>query len=565
MSKHTVRKSTVNQFQILPTTSVPRSAFKRDHGWKGTLDAGYLVPFYVDEVYPGDSFKLSASILARLATPVVPFMDNVYVDTQFFFVPCRLLWQHWTNFMGEQVNPDDSIDYLVPEDTAPSGGWTAGSLYDYFGLPTGVGGIKASALFRRAYYRIWNEWYRDENLQDSDDDGIEVGDSGQTKDFPLKRRNKFHDYFTSALPWPQKGDAVTLGLTGQQSVSGDNATFEINSGSFGNVTYQHIGAGSEPGPVTTPLRLWYNTLNQDAPDGSSGQDSTMLGITPYDYSSVNTSASISASGSTLTGALSGLYVNTSSDAALLSINDIREGFQLQKFLEKSARYGSRYTETIRGMFGVISPDARLQRPEYLGGSHSRLFVNAVAQTSASDSTTPQGNLSAYGVASDTLHGFSKSFTEHGVLIGLVSIRADLTYQQGINRMFSRRGRFDYYWPSFAHLGEQAILNKEIYAQGDDNDDKVFGYQERYAELRYYPSVITGKLRSTDAQSLDVWHLAQKFENLPTLSSEFIQEDPPIDRVIAVTDEPAFVMDAFFKITAVRPLPLYGTPGLVDHF
>lgn len=555
MSKHTVRKSTVNQFQILPTTSVPRSAFKRDHGWKGTLDAGYLVPFYVDEVYPGDSFKLSASILARLATPVVPFMDNVYVDTAFFFVPCRLLWQHWTNFMGEQVNPDDSIDYLVPEDTAPSGGWSAGSLYDYFGLPTGVGGIKASALFRRAYYRIWNEWYRDENLQDSEDDGIEVGDSGQTKDFQLKRRNKFHDYFTSALPWPQKGDAVTLGLTGQQAVSGTDVTFNLDSGAIVNGRYEANQAGGlQVGNLRwVPMRgvndnIDRPTLTLEAANANFPQ---LAGLDMADVE--------------LHGSMDGLYVNTSSDSALLSINEIREGFQLQKFLEKSARYGSRYTETIRGMFGVISPDARLQRPEYLGGSHSRLFVNAVAQTSASDSTTPQGNLSAYGVASDTLHGFSKSFTEHGVLIGLVNVRADLTYQQGINRMFSRRGRFDYYWPSFAHLGEQAILNKEIYAQGDDNDDKVFGYQERYAELRYYPSVITGKLRSTDAQSLDVWHLAQKFENLPTLSSEFIQEDPPIDRVIAVQDEPAFVMDAFFKITAVRPLPLYGTPGLVDHF
>lgn len=569
MSKNTVRKTQVNQFQMLPSATVPRSSFSRSHGWKGTLDAGYLVPFYVDEVVPGDTFKVKTSLLARLATPLTPFMDNVYVDTHFFFVPNRLLWTHWVNMMGERVDPDDSIDYLVPMDKAPAGGFTVGSLYDYFGVPTGVAGIEVNSLWRRAYYRIWNEWFRDENLQDSNEYGLDVGDSGRTLDFSLVRRAKFHDYFTSALPWPQKGDAVTLGLTGTQSVSGESATFTLNNTWYdeeadlalnrtNQVAYNQTGVGNV-GSTTLVSKPVLPADGQVNPWAVTLYDPTNLGA------KTETTSYIDLRNVSLQGSLDGLYVNTSSDAALLSINDIREGFQLQKLLEKDARGGSRYIEQILVHFGVRSPDARLQRPEYLGGSHSRVYVNAVAQTSSTDAQTPQGNLAAYGVATDSFHGFTKSFTEHGVIIGLVSIRADLTYQQGINRMFSREKRFDYYYPVFAHLGEQAILNKEIYAQGTDDDDGVFGYQERYAEMRYYPSVITGKMRSTYAQSLDVWHLAQKFDSLPTLSSEFIEENPPIDRVIAVQDEPQFIMDAYFDITAIRPMPLYGTPGLVDHF
>lgn len=562
MSRTTVRKSKVNQFQLLPSASVPRSAFDRSHGWKGTVDAGYLIPFYVDEIYPGDTFKLKASILARLATPIAPFMDNIYCDTHFFFVPNRLLWDHWINMMGERVNPDDSIDYLVPMDKAPSGGFTVGSLYDCFGVPTGVDGIEVSSLWRRAYFRIWNEWFRDENLQDSNEYGLDTGDSGRQVDFPLLRRAKFHDYFTSALPWPQKGDAVTLGLTGTQAVSGTDVTFNLSGNNNGDNLLANGVFQANQGAGMQYSALGWNMV-RDVSNNSDHPALTLLNAANGQYP--QSDAALSLDGTTLRGSMDGLYVDTSSDSALLSINDIREGFQLQRLLERDARGGTRYTEQIRSHFGVISPDARLQRPEYLGGSHSRVYINAVAQTSSTDSTSPQGNLSAYGVVSDDVSGWSKSFTEHGVIIGLISFRADLTYQQGINRMFSREGRYDFYYPVFSHLGEQAILNKEIFAQGTEADDGVFGYQERYAELRYYPSVITGKLRSTDPQSLDVWHLAQKFENLPTLSSEFIQEDPPIDRVIAVPSEPQFIVDAYFNIRAVRPLPLYGTPGLIDHF
>lgn len=532
------------------------------------------MPFYVDEVVPGDTFRLKASMLCRLATPLTPFMDNVYIDTHFFFVPNRLLWTHWVNMMGERVNPDDSIDYLVPMDKAPADGFSVGSLYDYFGVPTGVSGIEVNSLWRRAYYRIWNEWFRDENLQDSNEYGLDVNDNGRQVDFPLVKRAKFHDYFTSALPWPQKGDAVTLGLTGTQAVSGNDVTFTLANSQYDpdynlDLTYNRIDKVQYNqrglGNIGSTNMLYKPVTSYDSNDQATTVWASTL-MNPQDLGSLSESTGyIDMRDVTLRGSMDGLYVNTSSDAALLSINDIREGFQLQKLLEKDARGGTRYIEQILSHFGVRSPDARLQRPEYLGGSHSRLYVNAVAQTSSTDATTPQGNLAAYGVASDSFHGFTKSFTEHGVIVGLVSVRADLTYQQGINRMFSREGRFDYYYPVFAHLGEQAILNKEIYAQGTEDDEGVFGYQERYAEMRYYPSVITGKLRSTYAQSLDVWHLAQKFESLPTLSSEFIQENPPIDRVIAVQDEPQFILDAYFDLKTVRPMPLYGTPGLVDHF
>lgn len=574
MAKNTVRRTQVNQFQMMPSASVPRSSFDRSHGWKGTLDAGYLVPFYVDEVVPGDTFRLKASMLCRLATPLTPFMDNVYIDTHFFFVPNRLLWTHWVNMMGERVNPDDSVDFLVPMDKAPSGGFSVGSLYDYFGIPTGVAGIEVNSLWRRAYYRIWNEWFRDENLQDSNEYGLDVNDNGRQVDFPLVKRAKFHDYFTSALPWPQKGDAVTLGLTGTQAVSGNDVTFTLANSQYDpdynlDLTYNRIDKVQYNqrglGNIGSTNMLYKPVTSYDSNDQATTVWASTL-MNPQDLGSLSESTGyIDMRDVTLRGSMDGLYVNTSSDAALLSINDIREGFQLQRLLEKDARGGTRYIEQILSHFGVRSPDARLQRPEYLGGSHSRLYVNAVAQTSSTDATTPQGNLAAYGVASDSFHGFTKSFTEHGVIVGLVSVRADLTYQQGINRMFSREGRFDYYYPVFAHLGEQAILNKEIYAQGTEDDEGVFGYQERYAEMRYYPSVITGKLRSTYAQSLDVWHLAQKFDSLPTLSSEFIQENPPIDRVIAVQDEPQFILDAYFDLKTVRPMPLYGTPGLVDHF
>ena len=542
-------------FSQIPQAKISRSVFDRSHGWKSTFDSGYLVPFLVDEVLPGDSYKVKFNFLARLSTPIVPTMDNLFLDTFYFFVPYRLLWKHWEQFNGQQDYPGASTDYLVPQTIAPADkGFEVGSLEDYFGLPTGVKNIKVNELAARAYALIWNEWFRDENLQNpinlstfaeistaSGLDDIGMGDAGFTGQHKLLRRGKRHDYFTSALPWPQKGPGVEIGLAGTAPISGSTSidTFDVY--------FSHDKASD-----------WKkNTIH-----GVFGSNVSVSGSESrnYDY------------GAKKTGTVGVPFSGTADLSAVTSatINSLRQAFQVQKLYERDARGGTRYTEILRSHFGVVSPDSRLQRPEYLGGSESLVIINPVVQNSATGATgaeTPQGNLAAYGLASSTSakHGFTKSFVEHGIIIGLLNVRADLTYQQGIPRMFSRRTRFDFYWPVLAHLGEQAILNKEIYAQGNLQDDDVFGYQERYAEYRYFPSMITGKLRSTDPQSLDVWHLSQKFDNLPTLSAQFIQDNPPVSRILAVQNEPQFIIDSYIEMKCARPMPVYGVPGLVDHF
>lgn len=537
-------KSVMNHlFSQIPRANIQRSVFDRSSGYKTTFDAGYLVPFFCDEVLPGDTFELKTSLFARLATPAVPFMDNLFLETQFFFVPNRLVWSNWQKFCGEQEDPGDSTDYLVPTIEAPEGGFAVGSIFDYFGIPTGIAGIEINALPFRAYNLIYNEWYRDENLQNSLD--VEKGDGPDTySKYALKRRGKRHDYFTSALPWPQKGAGVELPL-------GETAPVILGDSYHSDGTWRNSTAKG------------YHAMIGAISLTQTGKTTPLVPFDP-DHSVVYENSSIDG--------LTPMYADLSS-ATAATINSLRTAFQIQRLLERDARGGTRYTELLRSHFGVISPDARLQRPEYLGGSSTRININPVAQTSSTDATTPQANLAAIGVAGDTFHGFSKSFTEHGYIIGLVNVRADLNYQQGLNRMWSRQTRWDFYWPALAHLGEQAVLNKEIYAQGpavvDDDgdavDEKVFGYQERFAEYRYRPSIITGKFRSTYAQSLDVWHLAQKFDSLPTLSAEWIEDNPPISRVIAVQDEPQFLLDSYFKLRCTRPMPLYGVPGLIDHF
>lgn len=530
-----------HQFSQIPKADIPRSSFNRSHGYKTTFDAGYLVPFYVDEALPGDTFNLRHNIFARLATPVTPFMDNLFLDTFYFAVPVRLLWEHWTAFQGERYpDPDSSTDYLIPQIAAPVGGWQVGSLSDYFGLPTGIDNIEVSALWHRAYNLIWNEWFRDENLQDSVK--VNLGDGPDPdSDYTLLKRCKRHDYFTSALPWPQKGPGVELPLGEKAPVTG-----------IGKYNQTYVGG-------------------QESLYVSGGNIATFASFSPVGQQGSNYWFNVEEDPDH--AGYPGIYADLSS-ATAATINSLRQAFQIQKLYERDARGGTRYTEIIRSHFGVTSPDARLQRPEYLGGSSQRVTVNPVQQTSATDpAVTPQGNLAGVGYVTDTGHGFTKSFTEHMILMGLVNVRADLTYQQGIPRMFSRQTRFDYYMPVLAHLGEQAILNQEIYAQGyvhepmaeDPVDLQVFGYQERWAEYRYFPSQITGKLRSTYDTSLDVWHLSQEFESLPVLDDNFIQEDPPIARVIAVPTEPHFIFDSYIELKCARPMPVYSVPGLVDHF
>ena len=503
-------------FSRVPKVDIQRSVFNRDHGLKTTFDAGYLVPIFYDEALPGDTFTMDANGFGRLATPINPFMDNLYIETFFFAVPYRLIWNNWEKFCGEQDNPGDSTDYLVPQTTTTV---TNSTLYDYFGVPTDVD-LTFNNLCGRAYNLIYNEWFRDQNLQDSVT--VDKGDGPDTaSDYVLLKRGKRHDYFTSALPWPQKGDAVTLPLGTQAPITSDaNADSQ-----FLTINNPNIGT-----------------------DGYA----------------MRTDGYVKSSNVDPTGTAFPLYADLS-DATAATINQLREAFQIQRFYEKDARGGTRYTEVIQSHFGVTSPDARLQRPEYLGGGKDRININPVAQTSSTDSTTPQGNLSGYGTAGFTGHRFNKSFTEHSVVIGMACVFADLTYQQGLARHFSRQTKFDFYWPALAHLGEQAVLNKEIYAQGTSADDDVFGYQERYAEYRYKPSNVTGQMRSNFAQSLDTWHLAQDFGSLPALNASFIEENPPVDRVTAVQDYPNMILDMYFKLKCARPMPTYGVPGLIDHF
>jgi hypothetical protein len=523
---------------MIPKADIPRSKFDCQSTHKTTFDAGYLVPVYVDEVLPGDTFNLNMTAFARMATPLYPVMDNLHLESFFFFVPNRLIWNNWQKFMGEQNNPGDSISYVVPQQVSPASGYAIGSLQDYMGLPT-VGQVNSGAtvshcaFWPRAYNLIYNEWFRDENLQNSV--VVDKGDGPDTvANYTLLRRGKRKDYFTSSLPWPQKGNAVTLPLGTSAPVLSDNTNITLKT----DVSSTSLPLYGQPdGALNNRIGLSVNPGSQ----------------APLRF--LNT----------------GLYADLSA-ATSATINQLRQSFQIQKLLERDARGGTRYTEIIRSHFGVISPDARLQRPEYLGGGSTDINISPIAQTSgtnASGTSTPLGTLASMGTALAHKHGFTQSFVEHGVIIGLVSIRADLTYQQGLQRMWNRSTRYDFYFPAFATLGEQAVLNEEIYVTGDSTQDNgVFGYQERWAEYRYYPSRISGLFRSTAAGTIDGWHLAQKFTALPTLNDTFIKDTPPISRVVAVgssANGQQFIFDSFFDVKKARPMPMYSVPGLIDHF
>lgn len=604
-----------NRFSEVPAANIRRSVFDRSHGHKTTFDAGYLVPIFLDEVLPGDTFSMKHSFICRMATPIFPVMDNLFLDIHYFFVPNRLIWTDWEEFCGnaEYYDPKSmnswpiARPYFAPwvaaysKDRESAYKVVSGSLADYLGVPIGlefptqVSGNDSlpintfvSAFPFLAYNQIYNEWYRDENLippldkqsliagtavvdrQPKDQTNYLLYDTEHTNSADdsdsmrpeqpfgtgyvgrLFKRGKRHDYFTSCLPWPSKGPSVTLPLSGEVPVKGlgvytDKAIFP-DSSYFPNRSGSGFTAAGKVSYYSNPLWVDYQQGN------NSNMSMFIEGKQPVGQSYY----------------IPNVRVDLGT-ASAVSINELRQAFQVQKLYERDARGGTRYIEILRSHFGVTSPDARLQRPEYLGGSSNPIHIAPIPQTSATSSNSPQGNLSAYAIANGTKRCFTKSFVEHGIVIGIASIRADLTYQDGLDRMWSRKSRFDYYWPTLAHLGEQAVLNQEIYFDTTANSTKneqVFGYQERFAEYRYKNSLITGGMRSKADNSYSAWHLGQSYTTTPALNQSFIEENPPMERILALgasTKGRQFIFDGYFNLKCTRPMPVYSVPGLVDHF
>lgn len=551
-----MNRNTESHFSLSPHVDISRSRFDRSASLKTSFNAGDVVPFFLEEVLPGDTFSVDTSKVVRMQTLLTPMMDNVYLDTYYFFVPNRLVWDHWKEFCGENTESAwiPQTEYTMPQITSPAGeGWSVGTLADYFGIPIGVAGLSVSALPFRAYALIINEWFRDQNLQDplvvpTDDSTVAGVNSGTFVTDVAKGGKpfiaaKYHDYFTSALPAPQKGPDVTIPVAqagsypvvalknvNNNSLNTGPLIFGDFNGNFGTINPRTYSSLSSPSEQADTSLVWSKPFNGAVP--------------------------------------SNLMAVADGNAAAATINELRLAFQIQKFYERQARGGSRYTEVVRSFFGVTSPDARLQRPEYLGGNRVPININQIVQQSGTESSgTPQGTVVGQSLTTDKHSDFTKSFTEHGLIIGVMVARYDHTYQQGLNRLWSRKDKFDFYWPVFANIGEQAIKNKEIFAQGTDKDNEVFGYQEAWAEYRYKPNMVTGEMRSAYAQSLDVWHLADDYSTLPSLSDSWIREDKAnIDRVLAVTSAVSnqFFADIYVKNYCTRPMPMYSVPGLIDH-
>lgn len=521
-------RQAASRFSMTPAVNTGRSQFDRSHQAKDTMNFDELTPIFADIALPGDTMNLQAKVFARLTSSALknPVMDRMYINYYFFAVPLRIIWNNFERFMGAQDNPDDSTDFVTPKITSPVGGWTIGSLYDHLGVRTGVAGITHHNFFGRAYNLIWNTWFRDQNLQDSVVVDLDDGPDTVT-DYVMLKKNKPHDYFTSCLPWPQKGDAVEMPIGSTAPV--------VRVGATGAPTFSSAAYSNQALRTTTGT----GDLNVAAAAGVATQAAWW-------------------------GTTTGLEADLS-DATAATINELRQAFMVQSLLELDARGGTRFTEILLNHFNVVSPDFRLQRPEYLGGTVLDINSNVVPQTSQTSGSNALGQVAAYGTASGAGIGFTKSFTEHSVVIGLACARSEITYQQGTNRMFFYSTRFDFFWPKLQLMGEQAVLNQEIFTQGTSADTETFGFQERYGELRYKPSEIRGQFRSDAASTLDMWHQAPDFANLPVLNDEFIELNSPIDRALVVTTGPDLLMDMWFKYLHARPMVAKPVPATLGRF